>query len=94
MPDTPVERSGPGAYPPSLEARVAVLEALVSRIDSKLDALQAGQEALRADVAELRGMVRMLPTTWQMITGIIGGNIALAGALAGAVYAVLRSLGH
>ena len=34
---------------------------------------------LRVDIAELRGRVVNLPTTWAMLTAIIGGQVTLAG---------------
>ncbi len=84
MPDTPVERGEPASYSPSLEARVAVLEEVVRRIDAKLDRIEARLDKLEVSVAELRGMVQTLPTTWQMLTAVIGGQVALAAMLFGA----------
>jgi len=34
---------------------------------------------LQGSIGELKGTVSQLPTTWVMITGIIGGQLALAG---------------
>ena len=87
MPDTPIERGEPASYPPSLEARVAVLEEVVRRIDAKLDRIETRLDkldSLEIKLAELRGIVQGLPTTWQMITAIIGGQVALAAMLFGA----------
>ncbi len=81
MPDTPVDRAEPASYPPALEARVAVLEEIVRRIDAKLDRIEGRLDTLSAEVAELRGIVRNLPSTWAMITAIIGGQVALAAML-------------
>jgi hypothetical protein len=39
---------------------------------------------LTADVAELRGVVRNLASTWTMMTAVIGGQVALAAMLIGA----------
>lgn len=91
MPDTPVEGSDPASYSPGLEARVAVLEEVVRRIDVKLDRMDAQFDRidahlgnLTADLAELRGIVRNLPSTWAMMTAVIGGQVALAAMLIGA----------
>ena len=38
----------------------------------------------------MRGLVRNLPTTWAMLTGIIGGQIAFVGVLVAAAHLFLR----
>jgi hypothetical protein len=77
---------------------VAVLEEVIRRIDVKLDRMDAKFDrvdanfqtmdarlgSLTADVAELRGIVRNLPSTWAMMTAVIGGQVALAAMLIGA----------
>ena len=45
-------------------------------------------DKLAIDVAEVKGRVTHLPSTWAMITTMLGGQIALAGLLA----AILRLL--
>ena len=39
-------------------------------------------DKLAIDVAEVKGRVTHLPSTWAMITTMLGGQIALAGLLA------------
>jgi hypothetical protein len=42
--------------------------------------MRAEMAGLRTEVAYLKGRIEQLPSTWQMITGIIAGQVAL-GAL-------------
>lgn len=65
---------------------LARLEAGQHRLDARMEALAEGQTKLRESVAELRGQVRNLPTTWAMLVAIVGGQVALAGL----VFAALR----
>ena len=53
----------------------------VKSIRPELSAIRSDQALMRADLAYIRGRLEMLPTTWAMLTGIIGGQIALAGLL-------------
>jgi hypothetical protein len=57
-----------------MEIRVAKLE----------DALAA----MRVDLAEMKGGISNLPTTWQLV----GVNFALAIGIAGLVFAVARAM--
>ncbi len=50
--------------------------------------LKADMKALRADVSEIKGQLKAMPTTGQ----IIGTNIGLAVAIAGLVFAVARAM--
>jgi hypothetical protein len=47
-----------------------------------------------AQLAEVRGRVETLPTAWQMMTGIVAGQITLAAMLAAIVFGVLRATGR
>jgi hypothetical protein len=47
-----------------------------------------------ARLERLTGRVESLPTTWQMMTAIIAGQVALAGLLCAAVFGAARLLGH
>ncbi len=78
-----------------MERRMQFLETRFEKIDAKLDKLIEGSHAMdvrltrietsletkasAAEVAEIRGMVRSLPTIMQMITLVFG---ILAGAFA------------
>ena len=75
--------------------------AMTAGQDSLRSAMTAGQESLRSSmitlaesVAELRGRMAYVPTTWQMLTAIIGGQIAFAGVIGAAVFGALRFTGH
>jgi len=76
-----------------MEARIAVLEEIARSTKEALVGIRSELAALRGDmgrlegkigdlqgsIGELKGTVSQLPTTWVMITGIIGGQLALAG---------------
>lgn len=128
MSDTPADRQLPGQHHPELEGQVAVLEALMARMEPLLQQLVADMSATRADLAELKGSTRAdlaelrtsighlptvsdmlatraefaelkgsvthLPSTWQMMTAIIGGQVAFAAVIAAIVFGVLRYVGH
>jgi hypothetical protein len=47
-----------------------------------------------AKLERLTGRVESLPTTWQMMTAIIAGQVALAGLLCAAIFGAARLLGH
>jgi hypothetical protein len=53
--------------------------------------LRAGQGG---QILELRGRMNHLPTTWQMMTGIVAGQCTLAALLAAIVFGVLKVTGH
>lgn len=40
------------------------------------------------------GRMETLPTTWQMLTAIVGGQLALAGLLCATVFGAARFFGH
>jgi hypothetical protein len=47
-----------------------------------------------AKLERLTGRVESLPTTWQMITAIIAGQITFAGVLCAVVFGAARLYGH
>jgi hypothetical protein len=47
-----------------------------------------------AKLERLTGRVESLPTTWQMITAIIAGQITFAGVLCAEVFGAARLTGH
>ena len=51
-------------------------------LGDKVDRLGDKVDKLAIDVAEVKGRVTHLPSTWAMITTMLGGQIALAGLLA------------
>jgi chromosome segregation ATPase len=50
--------------------------------------------ATKEDIAELRGYVKGLPTTWVMVTAIVAGQIGITGVIAGALLAAARMFMH
>ncbi len=50
--------------------------------------------ATKEDIAELRGYVKGLPTTWVMVTAIVAGQIGITGVIAGALLAAARMFVH
>jgi hypothetical protein len=75
-----------GPHDPDMERRVTRLEADFHEIMGQLT-------AIRADLAEVKGRVTHLPSTWAMVTTMIGGQITLAGFLAAAFIGALRLSG-
>lgn len=74
----PLGKGPGGPHDDGMEARVARLEADVAEMKADM------KTALR-DLSYLRGRLEQLPTTWAMVTTIIGGQIALAGILIAAL---------
>lgn len=52
------------------------------------------QVATKEDIAELRGYVKGLPTTWVVVTAIVAGQIGISGVIAGALLAAARMFLH
>ncbi|HEV7258968.1 MAG TPA: hypothetical protein VGN82_14400 [Bosea sp. (in: a-proteobacteria)] len=64
---------GGGGTSGDMEARVSGIEKRLDKIDTKLD-------ALGKDVAEVKGRISAMPTTWQllgMILAIMGASFAI-----------------
>jgi hypothetical protein len=66
MPDT--------AIPKDLPERVAMLERLFDRMDRRLERMEDRLNAVADRVAAL-------PTTWQLITYVLGAQVTFAGLL-------------
>lgn len=77
---------GGGGTSDGMEARVKTLEAGLIRIDSKLD-------GITRDVAEIKGRIANMPSTWQMI-GITAAMLALVIAGSGGMIALIRFIGE
>ena len=58
-----------------------VLEQRVERLEDGSREFRDHSRQIRTDLAFIRGRLENLPSTWVMPTGIIGGQIALAGVL-------------
>lgn len=75
-----------GGISDDMEARVKTLETGLIRIDSKLDGIVR-------DVAEIKGRIANMPSTWQMI-GITAAMLALVIAGSGGMIALIRFIGE
>ena len=58
-----------------------VLEQRVERLEDESREFRDDLRQIRTDLAFIRGRLETLPSTWVMLTGVIGGQIALAGVL-------------
>ena len=81
-----IEGGGGGPHDPAMEVRLARLEE-----DSK--EVRADMKRVLADLSYVKGRLESLPTTWAMITTVVGAQLALAGLLTGLVFAVARMFG-
>ena len=83
------DRVVPGGGPPhgpGVEARVARLEDQFGRIEALLRGTDDRVHRLEVDSSEMKGRLSGLPSTWALVTTIIGGQITLVGLL----FAALR----
>jgi hypothetical protein len=60
----------------------------MDRVTRRIDALEADVKSLIKDVAEIKGRLSQMPTTFQMLTWYVGVAIGLTGL----VFAVARSI--
>lgn len=77
-----------GGGPPhdfGMEARLIRLEDQFIRIEALLRSIDDRVRKLEIDAGELKGRLASLPGTWAMIVTVIGGQVALAGLLFGAL---------
>ncbi len=74
------------------EIRVDIAE-LNAKIDNQTETMNR-YLATKEDIAELRGYVKGLPTTWVMVTAIVAGQIGITGVIAGALLAAARMFLH
>lgn len=77
-----------GGGPPhdsDMEARVTRLEDQFARIEALLKSIDERVRKMEIDAGELKGRLTAMPSTWAMIATVIGGQVALAGLLLGAL---------
>ena len=72
------------------KADFAELKLAIATLSTRIEHEMATKE----DVAELRGYVKGLPTTWVMVTAIVAGQIGITGVIAGALLAAARMFLH
>ena len=80
-----VASGGDGPHGPDMEARMARLEDQFARIETLLRRIDDRVQKLEVEGGELKGRLAALPTTWAMIVTVIGGQMALASLLFGAL---------
>ena len=77
---------GPPGGGDDLGHRVAALESDVKEINADL-------KTLVKDMAEIKGRLSQMPTTFQMLTWFVGIALALSIGLTGLVFTIARSVG-
>lgn len=82
--------SGGGSEDPMLEARVARLEEEVRDIKLILRSIEGRLTAIEVSMAEIKGKLQGMPTSWQMFTAIITSAIATWSAGAAIVFTLLK----
>ena len=102
MPD---EVNSGGEFPkdPGLEARVSAVEAALAEIRAEFKAihvelarfarLEAGMDQLRQDVAEIKGRLTNIPTSFQLVFMLAAFTVATFVGATGLSLAVLRLAG-
>jgi hypothetical protein len=80
---------GDGAHDPTVEMRLQRLEDTFPRIEALMKSIDERLRKVEIELAELRGRIANLPTTWAMISTMLVGQITLAGFL----LAILRVVG-
>ncbi len=85
QPAAAVAQGGGGPHDPSMEARVVRLEDQFARIEALLHGIDDRAHAIEIGAAELKGRLASMPGTWAMIATVVGGQVALAGLLFGAL---------
>jgi len=62
------------------------MEARVARLETRLDGIHDVLTSIRERLSRLEGKIDNLPTTWVMLTAIVGSQVALLGF----TFAILR----
>lgn len=66
-----------GPHVPTMEQRVARLEDDVKDVKADIRTVKTDLAAIRADLGYLKGRLENLPTTWVMVTTLLGSQAAL-----------------
>jgi hypothetical protein len=96
MPDDVPTGGGSGRRNPSLEARVALLEAAVDEIRTELKAIRgelANLKTVPLELAEIKGRLSNLPTTFHLVFMLATFVVAAFVGATGLSLAILK-LGH
>lgn len=81
MNDTPLSSAAGGPHDPDMATRVQRLEDTLPRIQALLQGLDERLRRGEVDLAEMKGRIANLPSTWAMITTMLGGQVAFAAAI-------------
>jgi hypothetical protein len=69
----------------AIENRMGAIEGRMGGLEDRITVLDDRVRKLEIDGGELRGRVYNLPSTWAVVTTVIGGQITLAALLLGAL---------
>jgi hypothetical protein len=75
------------------EKRADTADARMQRIEAKIDTVIEHLTDMRVELSGLRGRVEMMPSTWQMLIAIVGGQVGLAGLMAAVVFGAAHLTG-
>ena len=84
--DNNLAGGGGGPHDPTMEMRLLRLEDTLPRIEALMRSVDDRLRKVEVDLAEMKGRVTHLPSTWAMVTTILGGQIAFVAA----IFAILR----
>jgi hypothetical protein len=79
------------------KAEVADVKLEITALSARFDQWAISMDrhmATKEDIADLRGYVKGLPTTWVMVTAIVAGQVGITGVIAGALLAAARMFVH
>ncbi len=65
-----------------IETRLDKFDARMDKFDGRLDTMDGHIRRIELDVAEVKGRITNMPSTWAMMTAIMGSQVAFAAALA------------
>ncbi len=74
-----------------LERRMERVEGRLDRVEQRLDRIEVLLERVTVDIAELKGRVSQMPTSFQLVSWGLSLNVGLMIGMSGLVYAVARA---
>jgi hypothetical protein len=89
-PSVPLVKNGGGGDSGGMEPRIAMLEKAMERLEADARELRTDMRSTREDISYMKGRLEHLPTTWAMLTAVIGGQAVFAGVVFGA----MKLFGH
>ncbi|HKI14701.1 MAG TPA: hypothetical protein VKA12_06760 [Roseiarcus sp.] len=98
IPFQPMNKGGgDGPEDPMLEQRVARLEQILERLEPKITeilltgAKQSDLHKVQTDLAEVKGRISGMPTTWTLFAGLVTATITTWSAGAAIVFALIKA---